>query len=183
MKLIASFLPIILFFAAYKLYDIYIATGVAMAAALIQTLWHWWAHKELEKMHLVTLVLLLVFGGMTLLFQDPTFIKWKPSVVNWLFGLAFLLSPLAIFGGKPLTERMMSQTVQLPDVVWHRLNRAWWIFFFAVGLLNLYVAYGYSEETWVNFKLFGLLGLTFAFIIGQSFYLARHMQDEAEEES
>jgi intracellular septation protein len=181
MKLLASFLPIILFFAAYKLFDIYVATGVAMATALIQTLWHWFVYKELEKMHLVTLALLMVFGGMTLIFHDPTFIKWKPSVINWLFGLAFMLSPL--FGGKTLTERMMSQAVQLPEMVWRRLNTAWWIFFISVGFLNIYVAYHFDEETWVNFKLFGLLGLTFAFIIGQSFYLARHIQDEAKEES
>ncbi len=179
MKLLASFFPIILFFAAYKLYGIYTATAVAMAAALVQTLWHWVVHREVEKMHLVTLVLLLVFGGMTLAFQDPTFIKWKPSVVNWLFGAAFLLSPL--FGGKYLTERMMAHAVELPNAVWRQLNHAWTLFFFSVGFLNLYVAYNFDEETWVNFKLFGLLGLTFAFIIGQSFYLARHMKDDAEE--
>lgn len=175
MKLLASFFPIILFFVAYKIQGIYVATGVAMAAALLQTGWHWFRHGELEKMHLVTLAMLMVFGGMTLAFQDPTFIKWKPSVVNWLFGLAFLFSPL--FGGKPLTERMMGHAAELPRMVWQRLNTAWALFFIAVGFLNIYVAYNFAEETWVNFKLFGLLGLTFSFIIVQSLYMARHIKE------
>ncbi|QFY90925.1 septation protein A [Magnetovirga frankeli] len=177
MKLIASFFPIILFFIAYQSHGIYVATGVAMAAALAQTGWHWLRHRQLEKMHLLTLGLLLLFGGMTLAFQDPTFIKWKPTVVNWLFGLAFLLAPL--FGGITLTERLMGQAAQLPQPVWQRLNQAWTLFFFAVGGLNLWVAYRFDEQTWVNFKLFGLLGLTFAFIIAQSLYMARHMPPEA----
>jgi intracellular septation protein len=176
MKLLASFFPIILFFVAYKTHGIYVATGVAMAASLLQTGWHWFRHRQLDKMHLVTLGMLLVFGGMTLLFQDPTFIKWKPTVVNWVFALAFLLSPLV--GGKPLTQRMMGHAVEVPAQIWKRLNNAWGIFFMAVGGLNLYVAYRFDEATWVNFKLFGLLGLTFAFIIAQSLYMARHIKDE-----
>jgi intracellular septation protein len=127
-------------------------------------------------MHLVTLALLLVFGGMTLAFQDPVFIKWKPTLVNWLFTLAFILSPL--FGGRFLIERMMGHAIKLPQVIWQKLNLAWSLFFALLGGLNLYVAYHYDEATWVNFKLFGLMGLTFAFIIAQSFYMARHIQDE-----
>jgi intracellular septation protein len=177
MKLLASFFPIILFFIAYKIYGIYVATGVAMVAALVQTGWHWYRHRELEKMHLVTLVLLLVFGGMTLAFQDPTFIKWKPTVVNWLFALAFALAPL--FGGLTLTERLMGQAVKLPALIWQRLNHAWTLFFLAVGALNLFVAYQFDEATWVNFKLFGLLGLTFLFIIAQSLYMARFIEPDS----
>lgn len=180
MKLLASFFPIILFFVVYKLYDIYMATAAAIAAAAVQTLWHWIQHRQLEKMHLITLAMLVVLGGMTIAFRDPTFIKWKPTVVNWLFGLAFLLSPLF---GKPLTERLMGHAVEVPAMIWNQLNIAWAIFFIAVGFLNLYVAYNFEEETWVNFKLFGMLGLTFAFIIAQSFYMARHIQDEAPEEN
>jgi intracellular septation protein len=176
MKLLASFFPIILFFIAYKTHGIYVATGVAMAAALAQTGWHWLRHRQLERMHLVTLGLLLVFGGMTLAFQDPTFIKWKPTVVNWLFALAFLLAPL--FGGITLAQRSMGQSIQLPAAIWQRLSHAWMLFFFGLGGLNLYVAYSFDEQTWVNFKLFGLLGLTFVFIIAQSLYLARYMKDE-----
>jgi intracellular septation protein len=180
MKLLASFFPIILFFIAYKTHGIFVATAVAMTAALAQTGWHWLRHRRVEKMDLVTVVLLLVFGGMTLAFQDPTFIKWKPTVVNWLFGAAFLLSPL--FGGKTLIERMMGHAVQLPALVWNRLNTAWSLFFLGAGGLNLFVAYRFDEATWVNFKLFGLLGLTFAFLLAQSFYLSRHLKDEPEPE-
>jgi len=187
MKLLVSFFPIILFFAVYKFYGIYVsgpdaiyaATAVAIVAAFIQTLWHWFVHKEVEKTHLITLVMLVVLGGMTLAFRDPTFIKWKPSVVNWLFGAAFLLSPLF---GKPLTERLMGHAIEVPDIIWKQLNYAWAIFFIAVGFLNLYVAYNYDEETWVNFKMFGLLGLTVLFIFLQAFYLARYMPEAASEE-
>lgn len=180
MQLLAAFFPILLFFVFYKLYGIFVATAAAMAAALAQTLWHWFVHRKLEKMHLVTLVMLLVLGGLTLAFQDPTFIKWKPTVVNWLFGLAFLFSPF--FGGKTLMERMMGHNVELPGPVWRQLNLAWSLFFLGVGCLNLYVAYSFNEEIWVNFKLFGLLGLTFAFLIAQSFYMARHMKEAPSEE-
>ncbi|OGT89463.1 MAG: septation protein A [Gammaproteobacteria bacterium RIFOXYA12_FULL_61_12] len=180
MQLLAAFFPILLFFAFYKAYGIFAATAAAMVAALAQTLWHWVKHGKLEKMHLVTLVMLVVLGGLTLAFQDPTFIKWKPTLVNWLFGFAFLLSPL--FGGKVLTERMMSHAVELPAPVWRQLNLAWALFFLSVGSINLYVAYNFDEETWVNFKLFGLLGLTFAFLIAQSFYMARHIKEVPSEE-
>lgn len=180
MKLLVSFFPIILFFAVYQLYDIYAATAAAIAAAILQTLWDWFVHRKVEKMHLITLVALVVLGGMTFAFHDPTFIKWKPTVVDWVFGLAFLLSPLF---GKPLTERMLGHSVELPSFVWKQLNHAWFLFFTAVGFLNLYVAYNFDEETWVNFKLFGVLGLMIAFIIAQSFYMARYIKDEAPEES
>lgn len=173
MKFLADFFPILLFFIAYKAYDIYVATAVAIAAALIQVGYHWLRHRKAEKMQLITLGLLVVFGGMTLLLHDPLFIKWKPTVVNWLFGIVFLASPL--FGGKTLTERMLSHAVQLPTSVWGRLNLAWAGFFIAMGLLNLYVAFSFSEEAWVNFKLFGMMGLTFLFVIAQGFFLARYM--------
>lgn len=178
MKFLVDFFPILLFFIAYKISGIYVATAVAMLASLVQTGWHWFHHGKAETMHLVTLALLLVFGGMTLAFQDPVFIKWKPTLVNWLFTLAFILSPL--FGGRFLIERMMGHAIKLPQVIWQKLNLAWSLFFALLGGLNLYVAYHYDEATWVNFKLFGLMGLTFAFIIAQSFYMARHIQDEGQ---
>ncbi len=175
MKILFDFFPIILFFIAYKFQGIYVATAVAMVAALAQTGWHRLKQGKFEKMHLVTLAMILVFGGLTLAFHDSTFIKWKPTVLNWVFSLAFLLSPL--FGGKTLAERTMGQAVSLPAPIWMRLNLAWVLFFLISGGLNLYVAYHFEEETWVNFKLFGLLGLTFLFIIAQSFYLARYIQE------
>ncbi len=179
MKILYDFFPILLFFIAYKLGDIYIATAVAIAAAAAQTLVFWIRHRRFEKMHLITFGLLLFFGGLTLLLRDPVFIKWKPSVVNWLFAAVFLGSHW--IGEKPIVERMMRHAIQAPPPVWLRLSWMWITFFISIGLLNLYVAYTYSEETWVNFKLFGMLGITFAFVIAQGFYLGRYMIEEKPE--
>lgn len=174
MKFLFDLFPILLFFAAYKLYDIYVATAVAIAAAFLQTGLYWLKHRKFENMHLVTLGILILFGGLTLVLRDPIFIKWKPTVVNWLFGAVFLGSQF--IGKRTLVERMMSHAITVPGPVWLRLNLAWTLFFVAMGLLNLYVAYNYSEATWVNFKLFGMMGLTIAFVFAQAFYLSRYMQ-------
>lgn len=179
MKFLFDLFPILLFFAAYKLYDIYVATAVAIGAAFVQTGLFWLQNRRFEKMHLVTLVILIVFGGLTLMLRDPVFIKWKPTVVNWLFGVVFMGSQF--IGKRTLVERMMSQAVSAPTAIWVRLNWAWVIFFFAVGFINLYVAYTYSEDTWVNFKLFGLMGLTLVFVFAQAFYLSRYMETGEEE--
>lgn len=173
MKFLFDLFPIILFFGAYKLYDIYVATGVAIGAAFLQTGLFWFRQRRFEKMHLITLGILVVFGGLTLALRDPVFIKWKPTVVNWLFGATFLGSRL--FSKTTLVERMMGHAITAPAFVWTRLNWAWITFFFCIGLLNLYVAYHYSEETWVNFKLFGMMGLTLVFVFAQAFYLSRYM--------
>mgnify|MGYP001814570410 FL=1 len=176
MKLLYDFFPIVLFFIAYKMYDIYVATAVAIAAAAIQTAGFWLKHRRFEKMHLVTLGLLVVFGGLTIFLRDPVFIKWKPTVINWLFAAVFMGSHWV--SDKLLIERMMEHAVEAPRPVWIRLSWAWILFFIGIGLLNLYVAFTFPEETWVNFKLFGMLGITFAFVIGQAFYLGRYMQQE-----
>lgn len=177
MKLLLDFLPIALFFAAYKLYDIYVATGVAIVAALVQVLVSWFTSGKVEKMHLITLGLITVLGGATLLFHDETFIKWKPTVVNFAFALAFLLTHW--FSEKNLLQRMMEThvTVSSKDI-WARLNWMWVGFFIVTGLLNIYVAYHFDTDTWVNFKLFGMLGLTIVFIIGQSLYLSRYLVED-----
>ena len=182
MKFLYDFFPILLFFIAYKVYGIYVATAVAMAAAAVQTGAFWLKHRRFEKMHLVTLALLLVFGGLTIFLRDPVFIKWKPTVINWLFAVVFLASHWV--GEKPLVERMMSHAIQVQRAVWIRLSWMWIVFFTGIGILNLFVAFNFSEDTWVNFKLFGILGITFAFVIGQAFYLSRYMEhNSAEEES
>ncbi len=173
MKFLTDLLPVILFFIAYQLFGIYVATGVAIAAAFSQVAWSRWRHGRVENMHWVMLGLLVVFGGLTLLLRDPNFIKWKPTVVNWLFAAAFLGSGL--FMKVSLLQRMMAHAITLPDVVWRRLNLAWVAFFTLMGVANLYVAFRFSEAVWVNFKLFGLMGLTLVFLIAQGFYLARHM--------
>lgn len=178
MKLLYDFFPILLFFIAYKVYDIYVATAVAIAAAAVQTFAYWFKHRRFEKMHLVTFGLLAVFGGLTLVLHDPTFIKWKPTVINWLFAAVFFGSHF--IGKSILVERMMSHAIQAPQPVWLKLSYAWIIFFISVGVLNLYVAFNYAEETWVNFKLFGMLGITFAFVIAQGLYLSRYIQEEPE---
>jgi intracellular septation protein len=179
MKLLYDFFPIVLFFIAYKTYDLYVATAVIIAASALQVGVSWLRHRKVEKMHLITLVIVVVFGGLTLILKDPVFIKWKPTVVNWLFAVAFLGSQF--IGKKTLVERMMSTQVDLPGPVWRRLNLTWVGFFIVMGVANLYVAFNFSEDTWVNFKLFGVLGLTFVFIIVQAFYISRHMPDEEEQ--
>jgi intracellular septation protein len=160
---------------------IYIATGVAIVAGIIQVGWLKLRHGEVQTMHWITLGLLVVFGGMTLLLHDPTFIKWKPSVVNWLFAVAFLLS--GWFMERNLLQRSMEHAIQLPGPVWRRLNLAWVLFFVLMGVANLYVAYSFSEETWVNFKLFGMFGLTLVFLFAQGWYLARHIQPQEQPEA
>jgi intracellular septation protein len=177
MKFLYDFFPIVLFFISYKVYGMYVATAVIIVSSLLQVGYSWYRHRKVEKMHLITLVIVLVFGGLTLILQDPVFIKWKPTVVNGLFAVAFLGSQF--IGKKTLVERMMSTQIELPSAVWRRLNLTWVAFFVVSGAANIYVAYNFSEDTWVNFKLFGVLGLTFAFIIIQAFYISRHLPDEA----
>lgn len=178
MKILFDFFPILLFFIAFKVFDIYVATAVAIAATALQVAVAWLRKRKVEPMHLITLVLIVVFGGATIYFKDETFIKWKPTVVNWLFGLAFLLSQ--VFGERPFVERMLGSNVQLPPPIWRRLNLMWAVFFLTLGVVNLFVAYSFDTETWVNFKLFGLLGLTLLFAVAQSIYLSRYVSEPDE---
>jgi intracellular septation protein len=177
MKLLVDFFPIVLFFAAYKMADIYVATLAAMVGAVLQVGYTWLRTRRFETMHLVSLVLIVVFGGATWFLRDPTFIKWKPTVLNWLFAVVFLGSQW--IGNAPIIQRMMGSQLELPAVIWRRLNLAWTLYFVVIGGVNLYVAFNYEESVWVNFKLFGMLGLTFAFVLLQSFFLAKHMPAEA----
>jgi len=177
MKMLFDFFPVALFFAAYKLYDIYTATAVLIIASILQTGIYWLRQRRFENMHVITLVLVCVFGGMTLLLHDEMFIKWKPTVINWLFALVFIGSMW--IGKQPLIRRMMGDHLSLPDTIWLRLNLLWSVFFVVMGIINLIVVYSFDTETWVNFKLFGMLGLTFVFIVAQSLYLARYMQEES----
>jgi intracellular septation protein len=176
MKLLFDFFPILLFFAAYKLYDIYVATATAIVATIVQVSLFWLKHRRVEKMHLVTLALIAILGGATLYLKDPAFIKWKPTIAYWLFACAFLGSQY--IGERSLAERMMGHAITAPKPVWSRLTLAWALFFISMGFINLYVAFNFSEETWVNFKLFGLMGLTITFVVVQGFFLARYMDAE-----
>lgn len=175
MKLLFDLFPVALFVIAYFLSDIFVATGILILATLIQVLWLKIRDGVVPRIHLVTLGLLLFFGGLTIALQDPLFIKWKPTIVNWLFAAGFLVAPL--FGGKTLPERMMGSNIALEAEQWKRLNLAWVLFFILLGILNLAVAFNFSEAIWVNFKLFGLMGLTVLFALGQGFYIVRHTQD------
>jgi intracellular septation protein len=176
MKLLFDFLPILLFFIAYKLADIYVATGVLIVATLAQVGWIWLRQRQVEKMPLFTAALVLALGGATLILHDPVFVKWKPTVVNWLFAAVFLGS--RFIGRKTLLERMVGGQLELPAPVWVKLTLAWAGFFLVMGAANLYVAFTFSENTWVNFKLFGLLGLTLVFVLAQAFYMSRHLKTD-----
>ena len=183
MKLLFDFFPIIIFFIAYKLYDIFVATGVLMVAAVAQVGWSWHRHRRVDTLYWVTLGLTLFLGGATLVLKDQTFIKWKPTVVNWLFALAFFISRYV--GSKPILQRMMADTISLPDPVWTRLNWSWIIFFTTMGTLNLYVAFSghFNDDDWVNFKLFGMMGMTVLFVIAQGFYLSRHIKVDQDQDT
>ena len=180
MKLLFDFFPILLFFFTYKFFGIYVATGVAIAATIGQVALVWFKTRKIEKMHIITLVMIVVFGGATLLLKDETFIKWKPTVINWLFGLVFLGSQF--IGKKPIVEQMMGNNLILPQLIWRRLNTMWGLFFIALGCANLFVIYRFDTNTWVNFKLFGMLGLMLLFVFVQAIYLSRYVNPETESE-
>ncbi len=179
MKLLVDFFPILLFFVSFKVYGIYAATVVAIIATVVQVTYVWVRTHRFEPMHVITLAVIVVFGGATLYFQDELFIKWKPTVVNWLFGLVFLLSQA--FGQRTAIERLLGGKVELPSGVWKRLNLMWASFFVVVGGVNLFVAYNFDTDTWVNFKLFGLIGLTLVFVILQTLYLHRYVVESEQE--
>ncbi len=175
MKQLLEFIPILLFFIAYKFYDIYVATAVVMMATIIQVAFTWFRYRKVETMMWVTLGLVVVMGGATLYFQDDLFIKWKFSVIEWLFGSVFLFTQF--IGKKPFIERMMSGNMTLPDEIWRRLNLLWAVFFISVGFLNVYVMFNFATDDWVYFKTFIAPGLMLAFIVLQMFYLYKYIPD------
>ena len=178
MKFLFDLFPVILFFAAFKAFDIYIATGVVIAATMAQIGWVWHRHGKVDTMLWVSLALVVVFGGATLILHDETFIKWKPTILYWLF--AGTLFGSAQFFGKNLIRAMLGEQVQLPEPLWVRLNYAWIGFFAVMGVLNLWVAFNFSTDTWVSFKLFGGMGLMIVFIVLQGVVLARYLPEEQE---
>jgi intracellular septation protein len=175
MKILFDLLPIVLFFIAFKYADIYVATAVAIAASVLQIAWLKLRGKKVEGMQWAGLVIIVVFGGMTLLMHDETFIKLKPTILYGCFALALIVSRLAL--GRNLIASMMSKQIQLPTAIWDRLNWAWVLFFVSMAALNVLIAYSFSTETWVNFKLFGAMGLTLAFVVAQGLYLSRHIRE------
>ncbi len=184
MKFLIDFFPVVAFFIAFYIPEdrsqgIYLATMVAIVASFIQVTVWWLLTRKFEKMHLITLTILVVLGTATLLFNDDRFIKWKPTAVNWLFAVVLIGSQM--FMHKNIVQRMMEHVVELPQRVWNNLNMSWAIFFLLSGAANLYVAFTFSDEIWVNFKLFGILGLTFLFAIGQGIYMNKYMSTPEED--
>lgn len=175
MKQLLEFFPIVLFFIAYKLYDIYVATAVVIVATIVQVAATWLKYRKVEMMQWITLLLILVMGGATIYLQDEQFIKWKLTIIEWLFGLTFLGSQF--IGQKPIIQRIMGANLELPATIWRRLNLAWSLFFLAVGFLNLYVMYTYSTDDWVTFKTFGVPGLMIVFIALQLAFLYKHLPE------
>ncbi|QWF71586.1 septation protein A [Methylomonas paludis] len=172
MKPFLEFFPIVLFFVTYKLFDIYIATGVTIVATLLQVIIYKLVYRKVETMQWITLALIVVMGGATLYLQDEQFIKWKLSVMEWLFGLAFLLSQFV--GKKTVIERMMGHNIELPLPIWKRLNLSWSAFFISIGFINLYVMSHYTTDEWVSFKTFGVPGLMLIFIVVQMAFLYKY---------
>jgi intracellular septation protein len=181
MKFLFDLLPVILFFVAFKMADIYVATGVAMAATVAQIIWVAAKYKKVEPMQWASLGLIMVFGGLTIGLQDKTFIQWKPTILYWLFAVGLIAS--AAIWKKNLIQAAMAHQISLkPGVgqeLWVKLNNAWAIFFVIMGFINLYVAYQFDETTWVNFKLFGGMGILFAFIIAQGIWLNQFIVHES----
>lgn len=176
-KFLFDYFPIICFFIAYKLYGIYVATVVTIIASAVQLCVYWLAHRSLEKQHVITFAAITLLGGATLIFHNPIFIKWKPSIIYWVFSI--ILCGSHFIGKKTIAERLMGEKIVMPNKKWITINACWALFFFIMGFLNIYVVYHYSTDIWVNFKLFGTLGLTFLFVILQMIYMWPHIDKEA----
>lgn len=177
-KFLFDLFPMILFFGAYKFAGIYVATGVAIVAAVLQIGWIYLRGGPIEGMHWINLTVILVFGGATLWLQDDTFIKWKPTVLYWLFGCVLLISQFIL--KRNLLLKLLGEKISMPEQAWSRLSVSWAVFFLAAGGLNLFVAFSglFTEAQWVNFKVFGLMGLLIVFVIAQSVWLGRHIEHQ-----
>ena len=178
MQILIEFLPIALFFLAYQWAGIYVATGVAILASVAHLLYGRYRKGHFEKMPLITLITISVLGGATLIFRNELFIKLKPTVLYWVLALVFVGSRW--IGEQPLLQRLMGAQIQMPARIWQQLNGSWALFFGLMGALNLYVVHHFDTPTWVQFKLFGSLGLTLIFMIGQGFYMSKYMSKHHE---
>ncbi len=179
MKFLFDLFPVILFFIVFKTAGIFAATAAAIAATLVQIGWVKFRHGKVDGMLIASGVIVVVFGGATLLLHDETFIKWKPTVLYWLF--AAVLSGAELFWHKNLIRTMLGQQIDMPEPIWRKLNHAWAGFFAFLGFANLYVVFNYATETWVNFKLFGTTGLMLAFVVLQSLLLSKYVQEKEDE--
>lgn len=176
MKFLFDLFPVILFFVTFKLAGIYAATAVAIGATFAQIGWVWFRHRKVDTMLWVSLGIVTVFGGMTLALHDETFIKWKPTVLYWAFAGA--LGGGLLFFRKNLIRSLLADKMELPDVVWQKLNLSWIGFFVFMGFANLFVAFNFSTDDWVNFKLFGGTGLMLVFVLAQGLLLSKHIEEK-----
>lgn len=184
MSFLFDFIPVILFFIAFKFYGIYVATVVGVVVTAVQVVLTYLFKRKVDKQQFITLIVFIIFGGMTLYFHNPIFVKWKPTVIFWIFGIVFLGSQF--IGSKPLIQRMLEgvlekqntgSAIAVPRAVWKKLNLAWTVFFILIGTVNLYVAYTYSTETWVNFKLYGILSLVMLFSLAQAVCISNYISN------
>lgn len=176
MKVLFELLVVILFFITYVLTkNIVLATGVALVAGIIQAAFIWIKYKKLQTMQWLSLLLIVIFGGATIVYKDAHFIMWKPSILFWLLAAALLMAH--VLGKNPM-QAALREEVTLPTSVWHKLTAIWVLFLVLMGVLNLWVAYHYTEAQWVNYKLFGSTGLLIAFVIAQTVYLSRYLPQE-----
>jgi len=172
-----DFFMVLLFFITFKLYGIYVATAVGIVGSIVQVIVTRIFRKKYDKKQLLVMGIFLIFGGMTLYFHNPIFVKWKPTIIFWIFSLAFFISQFV--GKESLIQRMMSHAFEGKATVskktWHRLNLAWSLFFFVLGAINIFVAYHFTTDVWVNFKLYGIFSAMLLFGFAQAFFLARYM--------
>ena len=183
MKFLFDFFPILAFFIAFYLPEdrqqgIYAATYTIIVASFIQICLYWLLYKKFEKMHVITFIVVLIFGGLTIYLQDENFIKWKPTIVNWCFAIALIASHF--IGEQTLFQRMIhlaDDKMQLPEQVWRNINMSWAIFFILVGFVNLYVAFNFDTEFWVNFKAWGMTLLNLIFLIGMGIYMYKYIKE------
>jgi intracellular septation protein len=176
MKQVLEFIPLIIFFAIYKMVDIYAATGSLIITTGLVLAYNYFKHGKAEKMQVITFVMVFIFGSLTLILHNDAFIKWKVTFIYALFAIALLISQF-IFK-KPIIKQMLGKELTLPDSVWSHLNIAWTLFFIVLSILNIYVAFNLAQEVWVNFKVFGLLGATLVFTLLSGLYIYKYLPKE-----
>lgn len=175
MKQILDFIPLIIFFALYKMYDIYTATGALIVASAVQIVLTYFIYKKVEKMQIITFLMVAVFGGMTIFLHDDNFIKWKVTIVYALFAIGLTVSHIM---GKSAIKGMLGKEISLPESVWAKINWGWTLFFTLCAILNVYVAFNLPLDVWVNFKVFGLLIATLLFTLLTGVYIYKHLPKE-----
>ena len=179
MKLLFDLFPVILFFVAFKMFNVYVATGTAIAATIAQIGWVKWRHGKVDTMLWVSFAIIALLGGATLILHDETFIKFKPTILYWVFATILLGSNL--FLKKNLMRTLLKEKLTLPTKVWNQVNLGWSLFFVLLGIVNLYVAFNFSTDAWVNFKLFGATGMMLVFVLLQAMTLSKYMPEEEKE--